>query len=616
MRKVILLVGLLVLYLQSRSQNPGTTFPAQQYRHSSRADSAIEAKKSAHEAAYKAIHSGQPVPFGNKIAVVGEYYADQAKEWSAGNVFQIQDNNFYLFDKWLAIQNPRTKDSLRKLSPNNYALRPLRSKILLGVKLNPMLTNYNGGSVQSMSKGFPYFTIRDSSAAVVYAMGVNPGNVKQYRYHAVLNDSTEIVPWSVPQLVKPDGATQQYGFIGRFAQPGKQVIVEVVNTNDYNDRAGILLDWHTNHDPEIIDFSGHAYNMSFSLNDTKRGYSTKMDKHTNLPLDLKFPAKAMESFSFRFKGHLEQPYNFILLRLDSNTHEAIVPVKIVGNEYEFRSDIFKEPGRYEILITVSLHNPWLGSVRIPFTVLPPLPEERQYTAAQLKTYAFWVVVAVIIILAGVYVYSKQKVNKANRQKAMAGMRLNSIQSQLNPHFMFNALTSIQNLVNQHDMEGANNYLSKFAGLTRQVLNTGGKELISLEDELHIIEDYLQIEQLRFGFAYTITIGNDINRANTEIPAMLLQPFIENAAKHGVSALKANGKISISIKKDWQHLLITIADNGPGFGNTTHIGNGIGLQLTDERIDLLNQIYKDQPIDYKISSKDNGATITITLTNWA
>ena len=202
-----------------------------------------------------------------------------------------------------------------------------------------------------------------------------------------------------------------------------------------------------------------------------------------------------------------------------------------------------------------------------------------------------------------------------RQKETANLKLGSVRAQLNPHFMFNALTSIQNLMHQHDTAGANHYLSKFADLTRQVLNATTTELISLEDELRIIDDYLQIEQLRFGFAYNIDVDSAINKANTEVPGMLMQPFIENAAKHGVSNKLQNGTINITITKQQNNLVLAIADNGGGFDAQGNATTGFGLKIGRERIALLNQLYKDQQITMQINSDANGTKITILLSDW-
>ena len=210
----------------------------------------------------------------------------------------------------------------------------------------------------------------------------------------------------------------------------------------------------------------------------------------------------------------------------------------------------------------------------------------------------------------------RKLQQSIQEKESANLKLRSIRSQLNPHFMFNALTSIQGLMNKNDIPAANHYLALFANLTRKVLNTGDQDLISLEDELTIQEDYLQMEQLRFGFQYEVKVGEDINIANTEIPAMLLQPFVENAVKHGVALLQQNGSIQVQVNKQGNNLVLSLTDNGKGFDKRSvpQQKGSLGLKLSEERIVLLNQVYPDQPTILSIDSKQTGTTTTITLTN--
>ncbi len=156
----------------------------------------------------------------------------------------------------------------------------------------------------------------------------------------------------------------------------------------------------------------------------------------------------------------------------------------------------------------------------------------------------------------------------------------------------------------------------FADLTRKVLNTSDQELISMEDELKILEDYLQMEQLRFGFKYDVTVDEAINIANTEIPAMLLQPFVENAIKHGVAALHDKGLVSIAIHKQANNIVLSVTDNGKGFDLEGMQQNktSFGLKLSEERIALLNQVNKGQPVTFNINTGQNSTRITITLVN--
>jgi LytS/YehU family sensor histidine kinase len=161
---------------------------------------------------------------------------------------------------------------------------------------------------------------------------------------------------------------------------------------------------------------------------------------------------------------------------------------------------------------------------------------------------------------------------------------------MNPHFIFNALSSIQSLINQGKNSEANQYLLNFANLLRMVLATSEKKLISLSDETAQLELYLQLEQLRVSFEYRIEIDSTIQPDNEEIPGMLIQPIVENAVKHGVSAVR-NGTVAIHFSKEAHILLVEITDNGPGFPTPTDPANGFGLKATEERLRLINEEFK-------------------------
>jgi len=208
--------------------------------------------------------------------------------------------------------------------------------------------------------------------------------------------------------------------------------------------------------------------------------------------------------------------------------------------------------------------------------------------------------------------NKSKLTEQEEQKETAQIQLSAVRSQLNPHFLFNALSGIQNLMNKNEVDQANRYLTKFARLTRNVLKSN--ELITIADETALLDDYLQMEQLRFGFTYNIDADKDANIANTEIPAMLLQPFVENAVKHGIADKGADGKINISIKKQGNDVVLAITDNGRGF-NTEKENPGLGLALSKKRIALLNKIYKDSPVLMDIQSDKQHTKVTLTLTRW-
>lgn len=286
-------------------------------------------------------------------------------------------------------------------------------------------------------------------------------------------------------------------------------------------------------------------------------------------------------------------------------------------------DIFKKSGDYEIIIEPSIK--WTNCLDCDISpteiekyttrhTLAITLDEENYTKKELLLYTF--IVALSIGLASLVILyfnkkrNKKKLAENEQQKNIAKLQLNSIRSQLNPHFLFNALSGIQNLMNKNEIDNANKYLSKFARLTRNVLDD--KELISLSQEKTLLDDYLQMEQLRFGFKYEINANNNLD--NIEIPSMLLQPFVENAVKHGIAQKGTDGKIIIAFIKQANDLVLTISDNGNGF-DTQKKSNGLGLQLSDSRIMLLNSIYKENPFILAILATNSGTKISLTLTDW-
>ncbi|GAB3425300.1 sensor histidine kinase [Niabella aquatica] len=211
-------------------------------------------------------------------------------------------------------------------------------------------------------------------------------------------------------------------------------------------------------------------------------------------------------------------------------------------------------------------------------------------------------------------YRQRKKIQAEKQAAReAKLSLQAVQSQLNPHFIFNALAGIQNLLHKQENEKANAYLTTFSRLTRSVLNDAEKELIPLNDEIKLLNDYLQMEQLRFGFTYSVETGNGIDTQNTEIPPMLLQPFVENAVKHGVASIKQEGKILIKMYREENDLIIEVKDNGKGFSSKRRY-DGKGLVLSENRISLLNTLYGDI-FGLDVSSGLPGAIVTLKIKSW-
>lgn len=223
--------------------------------------------------------------------------------------------------------------------------------------------------------------------------------------------------------------------------------------------------------------------------------------------------------------------------------------------------------------------------------------------------------AFLILFFATVLIARYRVKRANERKQRLALELKSIRSQLNPHFVFNALSSIQSLVNKNDIDGANQYLTEFSSLLRDSLQNNNADMAPLATEIKLLENYIKLEQLRFSFNYEIKTGDNIELNAVEIPSLLLQPAVENAIKHGIAALKDKGMLNVTFYTDNDNLVITVTDNGAGFNTSLQAEGRYGIKLTKERIALLNQGLKGQKVDLNINSNQQGTTVVFTFNHW-
>ncbi|MFN9799081.1 MAG: sensor histidine kinase, partial [Bacteroidota bacterium] len=161
----------------------------------------------------------------------------------------------------------------------------------------------------------------------------------------------------------------------------------------------------------------------------------------------------------------------------------------------------------------------------------------------------------------------------------------------------NALNSIQYYINRQDRLAANRYLSDFARLIRKNLDSSQTELTTLSDEIERLELYLKLEHMRFRdkFSYHVEVEPGLDQEQVRIPAMLLQPFLENSIWHGLLPKESQGEISVRIRKDGDFVEILITDNGIGIdsslmnksGTDSHISKG--MEITENRLELIRRM---------------------------
>jgi len=173
----------------------------------------------------------------------------------------------------------------------------------------------------------------------------------------------------------------------------------------------------------------------------------------------------------------------------------------------------------------------------------------------------------VVIFSFLYMLLKSKtsVNRANQNKEIAETRLQVLQSQINPHFIFNAITGIQNSILKSKTIDAYNYLGKFSAILRVMATTATSISISLDQEVELINNYLALEKLRFrdGFVYSVGVSEDLVNMHYQVPGMLVQPIVENAIIHGVSNLPYQGKIDVFFQNSGDGVKIIVSDNGRG-----------------------------------------------------
>lgn len=206
---------------------------------------------------------------------------------------------------------------------------------------------------------------------------------------------------------------------------------------------------------------------------------------------------------------------------------------------------------------------------------------------------------------------EQEVSQLNQQKTE--LELQALRAQMNPHFIFNCLNSINRFIIKNDATKAADYLTKFAKLIRIVLEQSGKSFISLEDELKCLKLYMDLEVLRFEmpFSYDIQL-NDIHASSVMIPTMLLQPFIENAIWHGLQSNKQNGRIRINMQLQHNILHCKIYDNGVGRSATSinqkviQEKTSLGINITQHRLQLIDSsAYKESAIEMTDLKNEDG-----------
>lgn len=327
-----------------------------------------------------------------------------------------------------------------------------------------------------------------------------------------------------------------------------------------------------------------------------------LEKSFDFDGDLETQGKAYQKLSLAYeqkgdlKKALEKYKNYVLI-VDSLKNQAIADAK---DSLELLYDLSSSNDKIQILEKDQAF------------------QKSELNRQKLLNYALIAGFLILLISTIFIARSRQAQRKANLL-----LRLKSLRVQMNPHFIFNSLNSVNNFISQSDERSANKYLANFSRLMRLVMENSNHEFVSLESELKILEIYLQLEHARFKdkFEYNFNIDKNIEIEKIEIPPMLIQPYIENAVWHGLRYKNEKGFLKVTFQLVENQLLCQIEDDGIGRKKSQTIKTknqkehqSSGIKNIEERISILNKMHqtylKITLEDLKPNEEDTGTKVKI------
>jgi hypothetical protein len=255
------------------------------------------------------------------------------------------------------------------------------------------------------------------------------------------------------------------------------------------------------------------------------------------------------------------------------------------------------PGKYKLEVYAYNNDGIAGKepAVIEFEILKPFWKQVWFI---LIVFIFFATVVYFLVKRTANNIKNRETEKTRIQKLISEYQLSALQAQMNPHFIFNAINSIQTYILDNDTQIAYDYLAKFAKLVRMVLNHAKEKSISLEKEIELLSMYIGLEQIRFEnkFELKFDVQEGLDTYQVELPPMIIQPYVENAIWHGLMPLvgKRKGELKIEIFEKDNKVHIIVQDNGIGREASMKIKKtpgykSIAMELTKERVEVLKSI---------------------------
>lgn len=325
------------------------------------------------------------------------------------------------------------------------------------------------------------------------------------------------------------------------------------------------------HEPAIDTLASAPVLQSLQVNDSAVSWETTSTfSHDQNNLAFRF-------LTINYQQNGQIPYRYRLGETEAWLHtqnRSVQYPKLSPGDYSFEVQAQNQDGY------------WSVSTVYAFAIRPPWWNTAWAQAGFLG-----------LLLGGLILYQRQHTQKIKKEAAIqqqiSSLERAALQAQMNPHFIFNCLNSIQHFILQNDQKQAVEFLSRFAQLVRHNLNASVKGRVSLEEELGLLDNYLAVEQERFDhrFTYAIEVDEALNQQAIHLPPLLIQPYVENAIAHGLSPQKEQGEVRVHFRKEEGLMVVRVRDNGVGIQprenrptNTRH--ESVGMTLTQKRLELL------------------------------
>lgn len=306
---------------------------------------------------------------------------------------------------------------------------------------------------------------------------------------------------------------------------------------------------------------------------------------------------SIEFAAMDFANPVRNQYRYKLLNYDEQWRSTT-------GERPYASYTTVPPGTYTFLLqAANSDGVWNKTgIRLSIVVLPAWWQTLWFRTA------LGAFLLLMLVALGYWRY-KHVQHRNQMARRLVESQLQALRSQMNPHFIFNSLNSILHFITTNDADTAHSFLSKFSKLIRATLEHSRNEFILLAEEVQILSIYLELEAMRFDhqFAYELVVDPSIDVYAQQIPPLLIQPYVENAIKHGLIHTVENGKISVIIRREEQHILCSVIDNGIGRQRAQEIKQqsahryvSRGISITKDRLDILNSIHSER---YDVEIKD-------------